>query len=40
LSELNVPIIEEITGGVLGRKILFNPLDGKVKVDLIQNIKF
>lgn len=40
LSELNIPVVEEITGGVLGRKILFNPLDGKVKVDLIQNIKF
>jgi len=40
LSELNVPVVEEITGGLLGRKILFNPFDGKVKVDLIQNIKF
>lgn len=40
LLELNVPIIEEITGGNLGRKILFNPLDGYVKVDVIQNIKF
>ena len=40
LIELNVPIIEEITGGSLGRKILFDPADGNVKVDIIQNIKF
>jgi len=40
LNELKVPIIEEITGGSQGRKILFNPFDGNVKVDIIQNIKF
>lgn len=40
LSELNVPIVEEVIGGNLGRKILFNPFDGFVKVDMIQNIKF
>ncbi|MBN1924810.1 MAG: chemotaxis protein CheD [Prolixibacteraceae bacterium] len=40
LSELNVPIIEEITGGMFGRKILFNVFDGSVKVDVIQSIKF
>jgi len=40
LSELYVPIVEEITAGRLGRKILFNSLDGQVKVDVIQNIKF
>jgi len=40
LTELNVPIVEEITGDNFGRKILFNPFDGKVKVDIIQNIRF
>lgn len=40
LVELNVPIVQEVVGGNLGRKILFNPLDGEVKVDMIQNIKF
>jgi chemotaxis protein CheD len=40
LNELKVPIIEEVTGGSQGRKILFNPFDGNVKVDIIQNIKF
>lgn len=40
LAELNVPIVLEAIGGNLGRKILFNPLDGEVKVDMIQNIKF
>jgi chemotaxis protein CheD len=40
LTELGIPIVEEMTGGTAGRKILFNPYDGNVKVDLIQNIKF
>jgi chemotaxis protein CheD len=40
LSELNVPIVEEVIGGNLGRKILFNSFDGYVKVDMIQSIKF
>jgi chemotaxis protein CheD len=38
LLELNVKIVEEITGGKFGRKILFNVSDGSVKVDVIQNI--
>lgn len=40
LKELNIPIVEEITGGNLGRKILFDPLTGDVKVDYIKNINF
>lgn len=40
LSELHIPIIEEITGGNLGRKILFNPQSGNVKLDYIKNINF
>lgn len=40
LKELHIPIVEEITGGNSGRKILFNPLTGDVKVDEIRNINF
>lgn len=40
LSELHIPVIEEITGGNLGRKILFDPQTGFVKVDYIKNINF
>lgn len=40
LKELNVPVVEEITGGQLGRKILFDPRTGNVKLDYIKNINF
>lgn len=40
LKELHIPVIEEITGGNLGRKILFDPRTGQVKVDYIRNINF
>jgi chemotaxis protein CheD len=40
LKELNVPIVEEATGGNLGRKILFDPYSGNVKLDYIKNINF
>lgn len=40
LKELNIPIVEEITGGNLGRKILFDPMTGEVKLDYIKNINF
>lgn len=40
LKELHIPIVEENTGGNSGRKILFNPLTGDVKVDEIKNINF
>ncbi len=40
LSELYIPIVEEITGGKLGRKILFSVQTGLVHVEEIQNIKF
>lgn len=40
LSELNVKVVEEVTGGNLGMKILFDVQTGNVKVDYIQNIKF
>lgn len=40
LRELNIPVKEEITGGTLGRKILFDPQTGYVKVDEIKNINF
>lgn len=40
LKELNIPVIEEITGGNLGRKILFDPKSGNVKLDYIKNINF
>ncbi|MBN1769604.1 MAG: chemotaxis protein CheD [Prolixibacteraceae bacterium] len=40
LKELNIQIIEEEIGGTTGRKILFDPQTGFVKVDLIKNINF
>lgn len=40
LKELNIPVVEEITGGNLGRKILFDPQTGDVKLDYIKNINF
>lgn len=40
LRELHIPIVEEITGGTLGRKILFDPQTGDVKLDYIKNINF
>lgn len=40
LSELNIQVVEEITGGNLGRKILFDPQTGFVKLDYIRNINF
>lgn len=40
LRELYIPIVEEITGGNAGRKILFDPNTGFVKVDEIRNINF
>jgi len=40
LKELNVKVIEEITGGMMGRKILFDPQTGFVKMDYIKNINF
>ncbi len=40
LKELNIQIIEEQIGGTTGRKILFDPQTGYVKVDLIRNINF
>lgn len=40
LKELNIKIIEEEIGGTTGRKILFDPQTGFVKVDLIKNINF
>lgn len=40
LKELNVRIVEEFTGGTSGRKILFDPITGNVKVDIIRNINF
>jgi chemotaxis protein CheD len=40
LKELHIPIIEETTGGNSGRKILFDPTNGFVKVDIIKNINF
>ena len=40
LRELHIPIVEEIIGGNFGRKILFNPATGDVKVDEIKNINF
>lgn len=40
LKELNITVIEEITGGNLGRKILFDPQTGLVKLDYIKNINF
>lgn len=40
LKELNIKIVEEITGGNSGRKILFDPITGNVKVDIIRNINF
>lgn len=40
LKELNIQVVEEITGGNLGRKILFDPQTGFVKLDYIRNINF
>jgi chemotaxis protein CheD len=40
LKELKIPIIFEDTGGNLGRKILFDPNTGDVKLDYIRNINF
>jgi chemotaxis protein CheD len=40
LKELHIPVIEETTGGNSGRKILFDPTSGFVKVDMIKNINF
>lgn len=40
LKELHIPIVEEEIGGKTGRKILFDPQTGNVKVDLIKNINF
>jgi len=40
LKQLNIPISEVITGGNLGRKILFDPQNGEVKLDYIKNINF
>lgn len=40
LRELHIPVVEEKTGGHLGRKILFDPETGDVKVDEIRNINF
>ncbi len=40
LSDLNVRIVEEITGGRNGMKILFDVQTGHVKLDYIQNVKF
>ncbi|MGF7141444.1 chemotaxis protein CheD [Roseimarinus sediminis] len=40
LRELDIRIVEQITGGNAGRKILFDPQTGTVKVDDIRNINF
>ncbi len=40
LKELHIPVVEEEIGGKTGRKILFDPQTGYVKVDLIKNINF
>ncbi len=40
LKELHIPIIEDTTGGNSGIKILFDPNNGFVKVDIIKNINF
>lgn len=40
LKELHIPIIEEKIGGTTGKKILFDPQTGYVKVDEIRNINF
>lgn len=40
LSQLNVRIVEEKTGGKFGTKILFDVQTGYVKLDYIQNVKF
>lgn len=40
LRELHIPIVEEMIGGNTGKKILFDPQTGHVKVDEIRNINF
>jgi chemotaxis protein CheD len=39
LMELNVPIVEENTGGTSGRRIFFDPATGNVKHEVIKSVQ-